>query len=172
MAAWLLDRLGIAARNPALIGDLLEELHAGRRHGWYWRQTLLAIAAHARCNARLHRGQLRAILTGWALQAGAALAIYHYRLGPQSHGIPWRLGACALVLASAALWGGAGTLLKHTWRATFALAADTFVVNLLVYGLCVLLAGFSLPCLLCSEIYWLLTDLRGPLFDKHRKSVC
>lgn len=44
LATWLLEKLGFSRRNPALIGDLVEELHSGRSRTWYWRQTAIVIA--------------------------------------------------------------------------------------------------------------------------------
>lgn len=57
LATWLLDRLGFATQNPALVGDLLEEFRGGRSRGWYWRQTLTAIAAGVRCNVRNRKNE-------------------------------------------------------------------------------------------------------------------
>lgn len=44
IATWLLQHFALADRNEALAGDLLEEFHAGRSSGWYWRQAISAIA--------------------------------------------------------------------------------------------------------------------------------
>ncbi len=44
LATWLIEKLGFSRRNPALIGDLLEEFHSGRSRTWYWRQTAIMIA--------------------------------------------------------------------------------------------------------------------------------
>ena len=44
LATWLLEKLGFSRRSPALIGDLVEELHSGRSRAWYWRQTAIVIA--------------------------------------------------------------------------------------------------------------------------------
>lgn len=48
LATWLLDHLGDRYRRDALVGDLTEEYRRGRSGGWYWQQTLWAVAASCR----------------------------------------------------------------------------------------------------------------------------
>jgi hypothetical protein len=50
LAIWLLKSLGFIRRNPALIGDLLEEFRNGRSEAWYWRQTANLIFTWIRWN--------------------------------------------------------------------------------------------------------------------------
>jgi hypothetical protein len=68
-AEWLLEFLGYARQNRALMGDLLEEFRNGRSAGWYWRQTLTVIGNGAAKNAAGPRSYCRAILIGFAVQA-------------------------------------------------------------------------------------------------------
>ncbi|WP_213803788.1 hypothetical protein [Granulicella sp. dw_53] len=44
VATWMLEHLTFGSCDASLAGDLLEELRAGRSAGWYWRQSLSAIA--------------------------------------------------------------------------------------------------------------------------------
>ena len=43
-ATWLLRRVGLTGRDAPLVGDLLEEFRSRRSAGWFWRQTLVAMA--------------------------------------------------------------------------------------------------------------------------------
>lgn len=47
-ADWLLQRFGLAERNPAMVGDLAEAFQDGKSALWYWRQALLAIGCAVR----------------------------------------------------------------------------------------------------------------------------
>jgi hypothetical protein len=42
---WLLERVGIGRDGEGLVGDLLEEMEAGRSGTWFWREVLTALAA-------------------------------------------------------------------------------------------------------------------------------
>src|SRR5271168_1239724 len=44
LATWLLEHLLPGHQDEALAGDLLEDFHAGRSQGWYWRQVFAACA--------------------------------------------------------------------------------------------------------------------------------
>jgi hypothetical protein len=65
LAAWLLEHLAMGPRNESLAGDLLEEFSSGRTDGWYWRQTLSAIAIVS-SQALLNRGPIVAFAFLWS----------------------------------------------------------------------------------------------------------
>lgn len=44
LATWMLEHLLPGHQDEALAGDLLEDFHAGRSRGWYWRQVFAACA--------------------------------------------------------------------------------------------------------------------------------
>ena len=45
VAHWLLERCVSGPQRESLIGDMLEQFQRGRSATWYWRQTIIAIAA-------------------------------------------------------------------------------------------------------------------------------
>lgn len=47
LATWLLTRLCSARHAESLIGDLHEQVAAGRNRWWYWRQVVIALALSA-----------------------------------------------------------------------------------------------------------------------------
>src|SRR5712691_6003169 len=65
VAVWLLKRLGPGDTNESLAGDLMEEYQRRRSPAWYWKQVLIAIAAGAGHDIRVHKLlAVRAIVTG------------------------------------------------------------------------------------------------------------
>jgi hypothetical protein len=54
LATWMLEHLTFGSRKESLSGDLLEELQSGRSVGWYWRQTLSAIAVSLSSKSRAY----------------------------------------------------------------------------------------------------------------------
>jgi len=89
LAAWLLDRLGYTAQNPALAGDLLEEFRFGRSTAWFWRQTAAVIGAGVVRNARASRWYLLALLAGFAAQAPLVFGLSDLHLPSKVHGVLW-----------------------------------------------------------------------------------
>jgi hypothetical protein len=70
-ATWVLQHL-TGGRNDALAGDLLEEFHAGRSAGWYWRQVVSSIVINYSRNIRFNGFAL--LFAGlWALLAPMVL---------------------------------------------------------------------------------------------------
>lgn len=65
VATWLLEHLAMGPRNESLAGDLLEEFSSGRTVGWYWRQTVSALAI-VYSQALLHRGPMVAFVFLWS----------------------------------------------------------------------------------------------------------
>lgn len=45
LAVWLISRFAPARHREALLGDLSEQLAAGRSSLWYWRQTFAAVCS-------------------------------------------------------------------------------------------------------------------------------
>jgi hypothetical protein len=67
-AVWLLETFGITRDNPALIGDLTEEISGGRSCLWLWRQVLAAIAFTVGRKCYDHKLlSIRAIVAGQAV---------------------------------------------------------------------------------------------------------
>jgi hypothetical protein len=171
---WFLNRL-----DPALAGDLLEERQR-RSALWFWRQMWHGMLAAAGSNARRRSRDVCATVAGWALQFCAAVTILKLHLAPSSHGLLWRLGACAAVLLAAGVYGLVLGLLRgfykyaatQAWRTTLSIAANAFFVNLLVCLSFVLLAEFSFTGLLLAEVYWLSSDLIRVLLARDPRSMC
>ena len=93
LATWLLDRLGYAAENPALAGDLLEEFHNGRSPAWYWRQTLTVIV---KTPGRKNVAWLcsKAYLAGFVAQIPVCYCFWRFHALPMVHGtVGWTLAA-------------------------------------------------------------------------------
>ena len=93
-AQWLLERFGIAQRNAALMGDLVEEYSSGRSALWLWRQTLLAIAAEVTREPRARRPAiLRAVALVLALNLAFSFAelyvLNNFALRPSGDGALW-----------------------------------------------------------------------------------
>ncbi len=76
IADWLLRR----SEQEPLIGDITEEYRRGRTAGWYWRQTIGALAAELRQRSWIARHKLTAFLVAW-------LADFLVILSPQIPGI-------------------------------------------------------------------------------------
>ena len=74
MIQWLLRK------NPALLGDVLEERASGRSRVWLWRQVAAAIARETFDDARLHPVlTLRAVATALATYFAAfAVVLFAY----------------------------------------------------------------------------------------------
>ncbi len=96
LANWLLNRSGVARRNPPLAGDLQEEFGRRRSAAWYWRQTLVAICTGFSRNVRVRR--LTAAVIGWAAQAGVAFVLLRFRLLPQPTHLIRTISAGAIVM--------------------------------------------------------------------------
>jgi hypothetical protein len=110
LATWLLKRLGIADRNPALAGDLQEEFQSGRSAAWYWRQAFMAIATDLRRNAWAERGYFGAFTIGYAAQACVAFMLWRSSWPPILHGIAFAILAIAM---SIVLLGALGRTLRR-----------------------------------------------------------
>lgn len=82
LPTWLLNRLVSSNLREALLGDLFEEYQAGRTAGWYWRETLAALAVSIRRQGRgllSHRGAQSVL----ALSAQALLFVWIVALSEQ-----------------------------------------------------------------------------------------
>jgi hypothetical protein len=93
-AEWLLEFLGYARQNRALMGDLLEEVRNGRSGGWYWRQTVTVIWNGVVKNSVGPRSFCNAILIGFAAQALLILTQHrlHSKLADAAASALWLAG--------------------------------------------------------------------------------
>jgi hypothetical protein len=66
LATWMLEHLTLGSPNESLSGDLLEEFSCGRSVGWYWRQTLSAIAITLSSKSRAYVLPL-VFSAGWSI---------------------------------------------------------------------------------------------------------
>lgn len=89
LANWLLDRLGPTRQNAALAGDLLEDFRNGRSAGWYWRQTLRAIASGTASHARIMRPYLTVLAAAYAVQLAIVLPLWSKHAPPPVIGGGW-----------------------------------------------------------------------------------
>lgn len=80
VAAWVLDRLGYTRANPALAGDLLEEIQSGRSAGWYWRQTFIVILLGAARNVAVLQWYPNAVAAGFIAEVAAACTLWRFHL--------------------------------------------------------------------------------------------
>src|SRR5436190_11222872 len=70
VAVWLLRTLGSGPHLESLVGDLQEQLAAGRGSAWYWCQVGVAIARSCVRFARVHGSSfVAAFVAAWAVMA-------------------------------------------------------------------------------------------------------
>src|SRR5262245_45031682 len=68
LATWMLQRFGQGRRMESLIGDLSEQFATGKSAGWYWRQTITALAAGFISVGRRHGASLAlALAAAWGV---------------------------------------------------------------------------------------------------------
>jgi len=105
LAIWVLKSLGFIRRNPALIGDLLEEFRSGRSTAWYWRQTANLIFTWIRRNG-IH--DLPGVAMVFALLAGIDFMFWRFgRPAPIPH---WTALILETVLLAVFFW------IRTWWR--------------------------------------------------------
>lgn len=95
LAAWLLQSLG---GNGPLAGDLREDFQNGRSTGWYWRQSLWAVASGLGRGFWVLRFYFLAFSLGFAAQAAVAFVLWRLSWPPQLHG--WPLAAVWVLYAA------------------------------------------------------------------------
>jgi hypothetical protein len=95
LANWLLNRFGVARRNPPLAGDLLEEFRTGRSAAWFWRQTLVAVLGGPDRNARR---RLTGSLIGWAAEFAVAFPLWRFHVLPQPPQIVQTIARIGIVI--------------------------------------------------------------------------
>jgi hypothetical protein len=66
LATWMLEHVTFGSPNESLSGDLLEEFQSGHTAGWYWRQTLTAIAITLSSKSRAYVLPL-VFSAGWSI---------------------------------------------------------------------------------------------------------
>jgi hypothetical protein len=101
IATWMMKHLASTGSDEAIAGDLLEHFNAGRSAGWYWRQTIGAIALEWSRRVWMHRLRLLFAVT-WCFLSPAWTVLYSHVGGI---GVLWRLPwpwstICFLLLAS------------------------------------------------------------------------
>jgi len=125
LADWLLRRLASGPNQPSLIGDLHEQYRRGRSVGWYWRQTVRAIAASVVWDLRRHPLlAIRAVvltyvfLAPWVFFTGYMYGATRWwmndhilRAAPIPLQDAWNIYAAPLLLAWCLGWALAGWLL-------------------------------------------------------------
>src|SRR5262245_20583346 len=95
LATWLLNKLAPDYCAESFAGDLLEELRAGRTHGWYWRQVSIAILLNAwRFLNTTALTFFAAIAAGWAVYSLGGFGLYYVRIfAAHAHRqVSWWLG--------------------------------------------------------------------------------
>jgi len=147
-ATWLLERLGHDSRFEPLIGDLVEQFEAGRSRGWYWRQTIGALANPVRQGLRTHAASfIVAVLAGcaltWLWQLGCSLAfqsVYVNLADIKKH--PWTsaallrlLGIQANMASEYALYFSSAWLVTRVHRAHRRAALVVFAAALVARNL-------------------------------------
>jgi len=102
-------------RNEALAGDLLEEFRQGRSVGWYWRQTLAAIAIACIREILNHRAMLLFAVLWSMLAPGWDFLIEKVEHNPSLFGPMWTLAwpwstlaalGLSLLIGAVFIWAG------------------------------------------------------------------
>lgn len=143
VATWLLEHLGSAMENEALIGDLVEDYGRGRSNAWYWRQALAAIVVSSYGEVRTNGLiAIKAIVTGWAAQfvlqfvVAGLLSRFHLWI-PLYHKLPQLYGygiaaSLSWLILWAPIWIGSGWLVGGLYRSR--LAGMVLVFSTSVFG--------------------------------------
>lgn len=144
LAAWLLRHLVPPRHRETLAGDLFECFGKGMPARWFWRQSLVAVAAGAASELNLRRPQIYAALAGLALPWSSSWIMRSAPLGwLQVWGVslPWPLSvfyqfilleilrAAMILLIFAALM-----LVTRRFNWTRAARATLVVLGLLAIG--------------------------------------
>jgi hypothetical protein len=105
LANWMLTHCTFGCYDESLIGDLLEELRAGRSVVWYWRQVISAIAVAVSNRSRAYVAPLM-FSAGWSMLYSA---LWPFLLDSRAvHRIVHRMTAYDLPFSTA--WSGVGAL--------------------------------------------------------------
>jgi hypothetical protein len=116
MATWMLLRLTPSSRNEALIGDLFEGFRDGRSAGWYWRQSLVAVAIAWLRDLRAHVALITFVLAWSVVQPGWVLIVARSESHNNLIGSVWRIDwpwstilylCLSLALNMVFIWAGA-----------------------------------------------------------------
>ncbi len=135
LATWLLNRFAPGGKRESLIGDLIEQHHAGRSSAWYWRQSIGAIG-----------GNLAAML--WTHKWVAIGVVALDAILPH------------LYLSFISRWV---TLVESAWYPRlmdWLIETEWNTVRHAVYGLATGLTGEVAWCGLIASVAWVLVRLR------------
>ena len=143
VATWMLEHLTVGSRNEALAGDLLEEIHSGRRdrtRGWYWRQVFAAIAAGFFREILNHRSVLFfAVLWSMVSPSWVVLST-NVEVHSRAFGLMWQMdwpwsSICAIALSFSTsllfIWSGMTLYLVPRMSATRGFNVRSFVHSML-----------------------------------------
>jgi hypothetical protein len=148
LATWLLTHLCNGSRDDSLIGDLHEQFATGRSSGWYWRQSLVALAQSTRRAMRLHTlSFVGAIAASWTVlfawfALNMTMTAYHASVLRFVHGtfavanghqawmvIYWLAAGSRVILFAIAGWLAVRIHRAHPYAVAVALLASAWMVR-------------------------------------------